>query len=324
MGWSGHAEDEFHALRARNARARIPGLLRLYEIGHRELSLPAELHAGLPAFIYRAGFAEETQPGYRQHGLQQGSVDLALIHYTLSGQGRLRFDDREILVESGQAMLLYLPHDHCYWLEAGERWEFFYVMLGGQGALAGMHEAVAKLGPVVEFYRDSPVLARIAETCATALDGRIESPHAASELAYGIVMALLSSSAAGARVLALTSAYCPKFVADVEQFCRANFARPIGVDDMARIAKMSRFHFTRMFERARGISPGRYLASLRLEESLRLIARGGYSVKKVAEQCGFGDANYFCKVFRKSFGVSPGAFRAGVVQTQGLTAHAGR
>ncbi|MGD0837111.1 MAG: AraC family transcriptional regulator [Polyangia bacterium] len=101
----------------------------------------------------------------------------------------------------------------------------------------------------------------------------------------------------------------PAFIAAVEDFCRLNFARPIGVGDMARVANMSRFHFSRMFERACGTSPGRYLARIRLEEAKRLVAAGGTTVKEVAQRCGYGDANYFCKVFRKSFGVSPGAFR---------------
>jgi AraC-like DNA-binding protein len=82
------------------------------------------------------------------------------------------------------------------------------------------------------------------------------------------------------------------------------------VDDMARVANMSRFHFSRVFEKARGTPPGRYLARLRLEEAMRLVSAGGTTVKEVAHRCGYGDANYFCKVFRKSFGVSPGAFRA--------------
>ena len=101
----------------------------------------------------------------------------------------------------------------------------------------------------------------------------------------------------------------PAFISAVEEFCRLNFARPIGVGDMARVANMSRFHFSRVFEKARGTSPGRYLARVCLEEAMRLVAAGGTTVKEVARRCGYGDANYFCKVFRKSFGVSPGAFR---------------
>jgi transcriptional regulator GlxA family with amidase domain len=98
-------------------------------------------------------------------------------------------------------------------------------------------------------------------------------------------------------------------VFEVEQFCRRNFARPIGVEDMARVARLSRYHFSRKFGSALGISPGRYLAGLRLDEATRLLTVGGLSVKEVAEQCGYRDANYFCKVFRKNFGVTPGTVR---------------
>ena len=101
----------------------------------------------------------------------------------------------------------------------------------------------------------------------------------------------------------------PAFVYEVEQFCRRNFARPIGVEDMARVARLSRYHFSRKFGSLRGISPGRYLAGLRLDEATRLLTIGGLSVKEVAEQCGYRDANYFCKVFRKNFGVTPGTVR---------------
>jgi AraC-like DNA-binding protein len=101
----------------------------------------------------------------------------------------------------------------------------------------------------------------------------------------------------------------PPFVSTVEEFCRGNLRRPIGVADMARVAGMSRFHFIRVFARASGVSPGRYLAKLRLEESLRLIREGGHTLKGVAEVCGYGDTNYFSKCFRRTFGVAPGAFR---------------
>ena len=102
----------------------------------------------------------------------------------------------------------------------------------------------------------------------------------------------------------------PAFVGAVEQFCRLNLTRPIGVEDMARVANMSRFYFSRRFEKARGITPGRYLARLRLDEAMRLLTCSEFTAKKIAGLCGFGDASYLCKVFRKNCGVSPGRFRA--------------
>jgi AraC-like DNA-binding protein len=165
---------------------------------------------------------------------------------------------------------------------------------------------------VLRLVEGSAALSRVADACAAAVEGRLDSPYRASELAYGIVMGLLSENITPSeRPLGKhASPNVPAFIPAVEEFCRLNFARPIGVDDMARVANMSRFHFSRVFEKARGTPPGRYLARLRLEEAMRLVSAGGTTVKEVAHRCGYGDANYFCKVFRKSFGVSPGAFRA--------------
>lgn len=284
---------------------------QLCQLGHRETVLSPTMPIPLPALIHGAGFVEENRPTYDWDGFRRGNAELALIKYTLSGRGRLRFQDREMSVEPGQVMLLHSPHKHRYWIQEGERWEFFYVLLSGAEAVRGIRQITDRLGPLVTLAESSPGLERAARACAMALEGKIDSPYRSSELAWSIVMGLMGDPAIDAGNATSPVRAIPAFVLDVEKFCQLNLARPIGVDDMARVAKMSRFHFSRQFEKTRGISPGRYLAGLRLEEAMRLIASRQFTVKKVAEECGFGDANYFCKVFRKSFGVSPGSYRAG-------------
>ena len=139
------------------------------------------------------------------------------------------------------------------------------------------------------------------DRCRDNFDNRDNRDHP-------IVMRLLSESAEDK---GKTSAqFIPAFVTEVEQFCQLNLARPIGVEDMARVAKMSRFHFSRQFEKARGITPGHYLARLRLYKAMRLLARSELSLREIAGLCGYGDANYLCKVFRKNYDVTPGRFRA--------------
>ena len=304
-------KGDFRAAMGSPMLTGLSGLDRLSRIGHRETVLFPNMQGPLPALIYSAGFQEENKATYDWDGWRRGNAELALIQYTLSGRGRLRYQDQDMFVEPGQAMLLHFPHKHRYWLEEGERWEFFYVMLSGAEAVRGFCEITEKVGPVIALNQSSPAFERAAEACATALEGKIDSPYRSSDLAWAIVMGLLGEHAADAALAPPAGRQVPAFVLEVEKFCQLNLARPIGVDDMARVARMSRYHFSRQFEKVRGISPGRYLASLRLDEAMRLIASSQITVRKVAEQCGFGDANYFCKVFRKSFGVSPGAYRTG-------------
>lgn len=302
---------EFRAETGRPTQAPLSCIDQLCQMGHGETVLSPSMPIPLPALIHGAGFREENKPTYDWDGCRRGNAELALIQYTLSGRGRLRFQERDMFVEPGQVMMLHLPQKHRYWIQEGERWEFLYVLLSGGEAVRGIRQINERIGPLVTLAESSPALERTARACTMALEGKIDSPYRSSELAWSIVMGLLGDPSIDTGHASLPVRAIPSFVLDVEKFCQLNLARPIGVDDMARVAKMSRFHFSRRFEKARGISPGRYLASLRLEEAMRLIASSQFTVKKVAEECGFGDANYFCKVFRKSFGVSPGAYRAG-------------
>lgn len=290
-------------------QSSITDFERLRIMGHNDTVVLPELRTTLPAFIHSAGFREDVGPTTDQ---RKNGLEVALIQHTLSGRGKVSYQDRELLAEPGQTLLLCYPHEHRQWVEEGERWEYFYIALGGHEAVRGIREIVDRAGPLLKFAEDSPALVRVAEACMAAVEGKLDSPYRASELAYGIVMGLLSENAAHSEKAPgkHTTSNVPAFIPAVEEFCRLNFARPIGVDDMARVANMSRFHFSRVFEKARGTPPGRYLARLRLEEAMRLVSAGGTTVKEVAHRCGYGDANYFCKVFRKSFGVSPGAFRS--------------
>jgi len=155
---------------------------------------------------------------------------------------------------------------------------------------------------------NSPTLERAAGACADALEQKIASPYQGSASAHAVLMTLLGECCPPAQVPICRLPVVPAFVVEVEEFCRQNYARPIGVADMARVAKMSRFHFTRLFQKAWGISPGRYLGLVRLEHAMHMAREGGLTAKELAHHCGFGTVGYFRKAFRRHFGVSPAGF----------------
>ena len=53
-----------------------------------------------------------------------------------------------------------------------------------------------------------------------------------------------------------------------------------------------------------------YLLNHRLEQACHLLLTTHWPVSQVAEACGFGDASYFGKAFRKKTGLSPAKYRA--------------
>jgi AraC-like DNA-binding protein len=286
-------------------------IARLVQPGYREASLVfARRAAPLYAMITSAGYQLGRHQTYDWHGLRRGNAEFALLQYTLEGEGMLAYEGREMRVSPGTAMLLHFPHDNRYWLPEGGRWAFFYVCLNGRDVLRHWRSLVAKAGPLVALGSTTSGVRAAAAACHAVLGRDIASPFAASSLAYAMTMALLDDCMPAAPIREP-----PAFVDRVVRFCRSSLARPIGVDEMADAAGLSRYHFSRRFQQARGVSPARFLAELRMQEAVRLI-QTNLPVREVARRCGFRDPNYFCKAFRRSFGVSPGAFgRSGMYST---------
>jgi AraC family transcriptional regulator len=89
----------------------------------------------------------------------------------------------------------------------------------------------------------------------------------------------------------------------------ANSAEEIGLEAAAREARLSPFHFLRVFARVLGVTPHQYLVRTRLRRAARLLAEGDRPVTEVALDAGFEDLSNFVRSFRRAAGVTPGAFR---------------
>ncbi len=90
---------------------------------------------------------------------------------------------------------------------------------------------------------------------------------------------------------------------------RNNLGEPLTIDDMARVAMFSKFHFSRMFQRVTGVSPGRFLSALRLQEAKQLLVSTSYNVADISLRVGYTSVGTFSSRFTKSVGLSPTTYR---------------
>jgi AraC-like DNA-binding protein len=89
----------------------------------------------------------------------------------------------------------------------------------------------------------------------------------------------------------------------------ARFAEPLGVDQLARAAGLSKAHFSREFRRAFGESPHAYLLTRRLERAAALLRGTDRSVADICFSVGLQSVGSFTTSFTRTFGVSPTAYR---------------
>jgi AraC-like DNA-binding protein len=265
--------------------------------------LPGSL-SQLPVSL--SSFGYEVRSGlerYRHEGAHRGEG--VLLQYTLDGCGALRYGSREFPVPAGHLMLLHWPHDHCYHLPPGGRWEQIYGIVGGASARRLLIQVERELGPVIPLGHAHAVAQQWMSMILAGLRGELADPLQASGRMYAMVLALIAHARS-------CQASQPRADAVVEakRFAVEHLGDNIGVDDLARAAGMSRFHFSRLFRRVCGDTPAAWLQEQRLQLAMNLLPDGDLTLENVARRCGFANANYFGKVFRKAFGLSPGIFRS--------------
>ncbi|MFY2558498.1 helix-turn-helix transcriptional regulator [Corallococcus terminator] len=86
-------------------------------------------------------------------------------------------------------------------------------------------------------------------------------------------------------------------------------ARELRLEELARVAGLSPYHFLRVFKRETGVTPHRLLLQTRVRRALELLRDTSRPVTDIAFDVGFGDLSNFINTFRREVGSSPSNFR---------------
>ncbi|MFZ1153666.1 MAG: DJ-1/PfpI family protein [Solirubrobacteraceae bacterium] len=96
---------------------------------------------------------------------------------------------------------------------------------------------------------------------------------------------------------------------EVRRHIVESVAGDLSVDSLAELANMSPRHFARSFRAETGVTPARYVESVRLEAARRALEDSAESVAVVASACGFGTAETMRRAFLRALGVGPAEYR---------------
>ena len=88
-----------------------------------------------------------------------------------------------------------------------------------------------------------------------------------------------------------------------------NFSKDWKLDDLLKIAHMSRSNLMRIFRKATSQTPIEYLMRLRIQRAMEMLRNSDLTITEIALEVGFNDSNYFTRQFRRSLGKSPSSFR---------------
>ncbi|WP_366481267.1 AraC family transcriptional regulator [Ornithinibacillus hominis] len=81
------------------------------------------------------------------------------------------------------------------------------------------------------------------------------------------------------------------------------------LDEMAKVASLSKFQFAHYFKDTLGISPYSWLQTYRVVRSQEMLIKTNNTVLKIAMDCGFSSVTVYNQLFKRLYGITPGAFR---------------
>ena len=264
-----------------------------------------------PMTAYFGSVETRTDPSsYYWDGMKRlGRNDAPLLAFqlTLAGWGYFQLSGqppRQVL--PGTAFIALIPSRHRYYLpEESPGWTFGWISIHHPYLRARMVKQVAATGPLVEVAPGGQLAAIALRLIRGAIKKDFRDRFDAELALFEFLVACeqsaqrpRNSSDEGRRLL---EAVRSRVIADL--------TNALNVAALAAEYGMSRTHFSHFFRSRTGVTPARFVAEVRIHHATRMLVETRAPLKQVALDCGFANANYFSKVFRRFQHMSPAAYR---------------
>lgn len=227
-----------------------------------------------------------------------------LLQYTISGKGSFQTPDHTYPQQTGDLFLVQVPGDSQYSLpDDSECWDVLYLEFSSE-CLPLLYHIHQSCGPAFHLEASSTLPEQMKQLYADAISNQLASVFDNSKAAYAFLLDLADYALENP---ALSS---PR-VTLAKNYLDSNYYNTdLNLDEVADAVSLSKYHLCREFNHLYGISPGKYLANLRLQKSCALLLQNRqHTIAEIASMVGFSNDNYFCKVFRKAFGTTPTQYR---------------
>ncbi|AGK95737.1 AraC family transcriptional regulator [Clostridium pasteurianum] len=257
---------------------------------------------GFDIIVYQCGM-EKCKPSY---AFGPAVRDHFLIHFILEGKGTFRVKDKSYKLEKNQGFLIY-PDTITYY-EADKEEPWIYTWVGFKGIKAKNYLKLANLdeeNPIFkyeegDFIKNCFEDMRKASTLKNGKELRLQG-------LLSIFLSELIEKSPNSKII--DNNYKEVYVKKTLDFIETNFSRDITVPEMAKNVGLNKNYFSSFFRENIGISPQQYLIKFRMNKACELMKNSTLTISDVSRSVGYNDPLGFSKIFKKTIGLSPKAYR---------------
>lgn len=226
-----------------------------------------------------------------------------LMLYTLGGEGELTCGNDHVLLPKGSLVVFDCRKYHIYHTH-GENWHFLWVHFNGEGVPPylqaingdGLHILYPEEGSLESWW--GKLRDKIAEN----------GKYTHFEIS-NLLSDMLTSWVCLSRYTEGESPVHGR-IEKVRLYMEQHFAEPLGVDDLAALCGLSKYHFIRVFRAVTGSAPGEYLRLFRINRAKEWLIGTDLPVSEIAARTGFGESKILIGALKKAAGMTPLQYRS--------------
>lgn len=231
----------------------------------------------------------------------------AILIYCQGGKGSLHMDNSIHCIRKGYLIIIPPDTPHIYQANRADPWSIFWIHFTGEQT----RSILGSLG----VTQKNPLL--------YVPDTRLISD------AFEEVYACLNYHYSDAGLLAMTSELLRLFslanlhrgfpcaqrqsaedrVMSTRDFMERHLNMPLTLEDLARHSGQSVPYYSKLFKKQTNQSPLAYFIQLKIRKACELLDQTGLSVQEIGAKLGYDDPYYFSRLFKKTQGCSPTAYR---------------
>lgn len=265
------------------------------------LSVLTSIEKELPYKLYGAG-----------HDYQQLEIDRPFgfpVYQMIlckEGHGTLYVHEHEFQVYPGMAIVLFPDENHSYYPKS-DNWVVSWISFGGYHLKDLLGKMNIKESGVFDVENPDRIDKKVQQAVSLLGEQSTASRLESSVLVYSMILDCYYLFNKQGDLLYKDE---KNILQPALYIIRNEYRRPITLDELSNACGMSVQHFCRIFKEAHNCRPSEYINSIRISKSIELLLNHrSMKIQDIIERTGFKSESYFCSVFKKQEGISPGQFR---------------
>ncbi len=269
---------------------------------NRIISTPSQYAREHYLYVQEVGTLQSLEP----HVSRRQNLSSYLFFLVLDGNGSVSYEGRTYPISAGDCVWLDCTKPYSHESSADAPWSLMWIHFNGKNA-ASYYDAFKQQNNFFLFRPRNLVL--FTDTLSQLYRTQQESPSLVELLSNKYITDIITLCFTESRMEHSGEYSIPEKLEQVHSYLGEHYGEKITLEKLSNLFFISKFHLSREYRKTFGSTLSDDLTARRISHAKSMLRFSDGSVESIAQRCGFQNAGYFIKVFKKSEGMTPLEYR---------------